>query len=56
MPPTVRGVLHFLVWGFLIYSIITSPDRAADIVGDVWDILSLGFLNVGRFAANLVGG
>jgi hypothetical protein len=52
----VKKVLHFLVWGFLIYAIITNPDRAADIVEAIWDIVSQGFLNVGRFFNNLMGG
>lgn len=56
MPPTVKKVLHWLVWGFVVYAIITNPDRAADIVGAVWDILSQGFLNIGRFFNNLLGG
>ncbi|WP_187345605.1 hypothetical protein [Serinicoccus sp. CNJ-927] len=40
MPSTVKKVLHWLVWGFLIYAVITNPDRAADIVRAVWDIIS----------------
>lgn len=56
MPPMVKKVLHWLVWGFVIYAIITNPDRAADIVSAVWDIISQGFLNIGRFFNNLMGG
>lgn len=56
MPPTVKKILHFLVWGFLIYAIITNPDRAADIVSAVWDIVSQGVLNIGRFFNKLMGG
>lgn len=56
MPPTVKKILHFLVWGFLIYAIITNPERAADIVRAVWDIVSQGVLNIGRFFNDLIGG
>ena len=49
MPPTVKKVLHWLVWGFLIYAIIVSPDRAADIVRTVWDILVQAVQSLGRF-------
>lgn len=55
MPPTIKKVLHLLVWGFLIYAVITNPDRAADIVRAVWDIISQGILNIGRFFNSLMG-
>ena len=56
MPPTVKKVLHWLVWCFLIYAIITNPERAAYIVRAVWDIISQGFLNIGRFFNSIIGG
>ncbi|WP_202863488.1 hypothetical protein [Ornithinimicrobium avium] len=55
MPPTVKKILHWLVWGFLIYAIITNPDRAADILRAVWDIISQSILNIGRFFNSLMG-
>lgn len=55
MPTTIRRILHWLVWGFLIYAVITNPDRAADIVRAIWDIISGGFLNIGRFFNQLMG-
>lgn len=54
MPTTIRRILHWLVWGFLIYAVITNPDRAADIVRAIWDIISQGFLNIGRFFNQLM--
>lgn len=56
MPPTVRKILHWLVWGFLIYAIVTNPDRAADIVRTAWDIAWSAVTNVGRFFNRLMYG
>lgn len=46
-----------LIWGlviFAIYAIVTSPDRAADIVQATWDIIVTGFQNIGRFFQGLL--
>lgn len=56
MPATVKKVLLWLLFGFLIYAIITSPDRAADIVRGVWDIIAQGFINIFRFFNSLMNG
>ncbi len=56
MPPTVKKVLHWLFWGFVIYAIVTNPDRAADIARAVWEIVSQAVLNIGRFFNGLMGG
>lgn len=56
MPPTVKKVLHLLLWGFVIYAIVTNPERAADIGRAIWDILSQGVINIGRFFNSLLGG
>ena len=55
MPPTVKKVLQWLFWGFILYAIITSPDHAADIVRSVWTIVSTAFLNIVRFFNALLG-
>ena len=54
MPATVKKILHWLLWGFIIYAVVTNPDRAADIVRAVWDIISQGVLNIGRFFNQLI--
>ena len=56
MPSTVKKILLWLIFGFLIYAIITSPDRAADIVRDVWDIIAQGFINIFQFFNSLLNG
>lgn len=54
MPRNVKQILVWLLFGFIIYAIITSPDRAADIVQAVWDIIAEGFRNIGRFFSSLM--
>lgn len=56
MPATVKKIIMWLIFGFLIYAIITSPDRAADIVRGVWDIIATGFSNIFRFFRSLMNG
>jgi len=55
MPPGIKRVLVWALFGFTVYAIITNPDRAADIVAAVWDITAEGFRNIGRFFENIVG-
>lgn len=55
MPAQMKRVVLWALFAFAIYAIITSPDRAADIVASVWDIIAEGFRNIGRFFENLVG-
>lgn len=56
VPTTIRRILHWLVWGFLAYAIVTNPDLAADIVRAIWEIISQGFRNIGRFFNQLMSG
>lgn len=49
MPSRIKAILMWLLFGFLVYAVITSPDRAADIVQAVWDIIVDGFANIGQF-------
>ena len=45
--------LAWLLIGFIIYAILVSPDRAADVVQAIWDIIVEGFRNIGRFFRSL---
>lgn len=49
MPSQVKKVLQWIFWIFVIYAIFTSPDRAADIVRSIWDIIANGFHNLAVF-------
>ncbi len=53
MPP-LKKIVWWLVVIFVLYSILTSPDSASAMVGNVWDILANGVQNIGRFFDNLL--
>lgn len=55
MPGKIKLILTWVVFGFLVYAVITSPERAADIVRAVWDIILAGFQNIGQFFESLLG-
>lgn len=54
MPKNIKQILIWALFIFVIYAIITSPDRAADIVQATWDIIANGFGNIGRFFSSLM--
>lgn len=54
--PTIKKLLLWLLAAFLIYAIITNPDRAADIVRSAWEIIFQGVVNIGRFFHQLING
>lgn len=54
MPRNIKQILSWLLFGFIVYAIITSPERAADIVQAIWDIIVTGFRNIGRFFGSLI--
>jgi hypothetical protein len=53
MPPKLKTALFWIVAIFLVYAIVTSPDRAADMVRALWDIIVSAFTSFGRFFSNL---
>ncbi|MBO3084877.1 hypothetical protein [Cellulomonas fengjieae] len=53
MPPKIKTALFWIVAIFLVYAIVTSPDRAADGVRALWDIVVRAFSSFGEFFANL---
>jgi hypothetical protein len=53
MPPKLKTLLIWIVAIFLIYAIVTSPDRAADLVKALWDMIAGAFASFGRFFSSL---
>ena len=41
--PKTKKVILFLVLAFFVYMIFTAPDKAANIITTIWDILVQGF-------------
>lgn len=50
----VRKVVIWLVVAFIAYAIFTSPSRSADIVHNIWSIISNGFDQLGEFFNNVL--
>ncbi len=55
MPVRAKKILVWLFWIFVIYAIFTSPDRAAELLRTVWEIIVNGFTSVGIFFDRLLG-
>ena len=53
MPAKAKTLLIWLVVIFLIYAIVTSPDRAADIITAIWDVSANAVGSFGEFLATL---
>ncbi|WP_162872990.1 hypothetical protein [Austwickia chelonae] len=49
MPSQVKRFLIWAFWAFVIYAIVTSPDRAADIMRSTAAIITNAFHNMGVF-------
>ncbi len=49
MPTRIKQILLWLLLGFLVYAIFTSPNRAADVVQATWDVIAQGFASIGAF-------
>ena len=54
MPP-VKKVVTWVVLAFVLYAILTSPDSAAGMAGNAWNILANGVGNIGVFFNRLLG-
>ena len=55
MPDKIKQILLWVLFIFIVYAVISKPDRAADIVIAVWDFIVEGFRSIGRFFEALVG-
>ncbi|GMA21091.1 hypothetical protein MM440_01350 [Arsenicicoccus piscis] len=50
----VKKVLWWIFIAFLIYAVFTQPDRAAEVVRTIWDILVQAVASLGRFFNTLL--
>ena len=56
MPQRAKLIIIWVVVAFLLYSIINDPERSADIVRALWDVIWGAIANVGRFFEELFVG
>lgn len=54
MPGKAKTILMWIVIVFLLYAVIKSPERAADIVQAIWDIILGAFQSFGQFVQSLI--
>ena len=55
MPGKAKTVLIWFVVAFLVYAIVRSPDKAADVIKGVGDVVVQAFQGIGDFFSALVG-
>ena len=54
MGPKAKKIILVIVLAFFVYAVFTSPDRAADIVSNLWGVLVDGFNAILRFFNSLL--
>ncbi|WP_197274965.1 hypothetical protein [Luteipulveratus halotolerans] len=52
----IKSFVPWVVLAFVVYAVVTSPDKSADLVRNVWSILSDGVTNIGNFFDNILNG
>lgn len=55
MPPAIKKIFTWIFWIFVLWAILTSPNRAADLVLTVWDIIMAGVNAIATFFDRLLG-
>ena len=53
MPARAKSILMWIVVIFLIYAVVTNPERAADAVRSVWDFVYGALAGFAEFFRNL---
>ena len=46
MGPKAKKVILFIVLAFFIYAVLTSPDKTADVLGNIWGIIVEAFNSI----------
>ncbi|WP_170220576.1 hypothetical protein [Xylanimonas allomyrinae] len=54
MPAKAKTLLIWIVVIFVIYAIVQSPERSAEIVGALVDVVVSAFKSIGQFFGNLL--
>lgn len=53
MPPKAKTLIVWLVVAFLLYAVVTRPDRAADVLHTIGDFIGDVFQGIGSFFSSL---
>jgi len=54
MGAKAKKIILIIVLAFFVYAVFTSPDKAADIVSNLWGVLVDGFNAILRFFSSLL--
>jgi hypothetical protein len=55
MPAKLKTLLIVLVVIFLVYAVVRDPERAANVIKSIWDLLYNTIDGFGKFFASLAG-
>lgn len=55
MPATVKKVLIWIFWIFVVYALFTSPDLVASIIRNAWNTLATLVTSMGIFFDRVMG-
>jgi hypothetical protein len=47
--PSIKKILPITLLVFFVYAILKSPDQAASLVQNLWDIIVQAFKSIGSF-------
>lgn len=54
MPPSIKKVFTWIFWIFVLWAIFTSPNKAADIVVTIYEIIVNGLNAIATFFDRLL--
>ncbi len=49
MLPSIKKIVPITLLVFFVYAIVKSPDQAANLVHNLWDIIVQAFKSIGSF-------
>ena len=53
MPAKLKNIVIVLIALFLVYAVVRDPERAANVMKSIWDLLYSTIDGFGRFFASL---
>jgi len=54
MPAKVKTVVAWLVFAFLVYAIVTHPDRFGMVIRSIWDLIYTTIFGIFHFFGTIV--
>lgn len=51
----IKKITIWVIFAFVLYAIFTNPNKSADIVHNIWDLLATGVRSIGDFFKAILG-